>query len=1212
MFWKIFLFEIQNRLKRPAIYLYFAAALIFTVFSFSTGSLPVQEKEHINAPYLIALWCAGITMLMMLISSSIMGTPLYRDIENNTKDYYLTYPITKAGYFWGRFLGSFLCMVFIGTAILFGIYIGSQLGPAMGWKDAKQYGPNNLIYYLHPFFTIALPNLFFTSALFFGLVAITRNVKVIYSGGILLFLGYFLSIFFLDHTNNGTVITLADPFGLNGVRLQTGNSTSIQQNTSLLAVSGNFLLNRLIWSGAGLLVLIYTYVRFSFERFFSGARDKAAIDEVQTKADRSATQSADVSFTKPYNRKTLVNLTKIELTNIFRDNYFWIILLSGIAFLGFVLWLGNTYNGVPDFPRSVMLIDIFNEVFPFFIFFIIIFYTGETLHRDRTTRYAFINDSLPPPNWVLNGSKLITLLILGFGLSMIPMVVGVVIQIAKGYHQFNFPIYFTYVFILLLPRLLEMVIFSYVMHVTINNKFVAHGVGVFFWVAVFYLRTSGLFNYNLLLYSYTPWYGLSDMDGLGHMAVPVNWFNLYWLLFGGLLIIISALFYYRGVTSSFKERLQLVGERFDNKTRLFTAVLFVAFLAVGAYNYYNVSYLNKFLVQTESTDRGIVYEKTLKRYANLPLPKITSIKMFVDLYPDKQQQVVKAYLTIVNKTPRPIEKLLLDGDELTDYSIKNNGAAVPFITPLIYYRAFFSWFRPKNDTAAFRLYRFQKPLAPGDSTMLEINSLVTYKGFSNGLYGEKLLRNGSVFTGGLPGLGYDEDDEISSPYVRKKNGLPPKVEEEIAQNDPDGVSTLKAGKAFDLLSLDLTVSTSEGQTIVASGELIKQWQRNGRSYFHYVQNKRGMYIPIGALSAKYAVKYDSIQRGNKVGISIYYHPAHNANISRFIAAYKDGLSYYSSVYGPYPFKDIRLVESSIYAPRVGSLTTLDIYGENFAWNANLVDPNQTDYCYFTTVQQLAQQWWRFQVAPNNTVGSLDISEGLATYGALVMMERKYGKNNMKGILQDQLWTYLWIRHRMEEKEHPLIKADRSFEWTGKAAVAMYGLRDLIGEDSLNAALREFKSTYSFKSKPPFAGSNDLYGYLQKHTPDSVKYYLSDTWQKITLYDNKVTYFNAVATGKNNEYKVTLKVDVAKVYIDNKGNDVPAKQMNDYIDVGVFAADTRDKEGRSQVNPVYFKKYKLGYGQHTITVTVKGKPVRAGIDPFSKLIDRIPGDNMKDL
>jgi len=1211
MFWKIFLFEIQNRLRRPALYLYFLAAFVFTVGSFATGSLPVGEKEHINSPYLIAMWCAGITMLMMLVSSFIMGTPLYRDIEYNTKDYYLTYPITKPGYFWGRFTGSFLCMLLIATSILFGIFIGSKLGPAMGWRDAKQYGRDHLFYYLYPFFTIALPNLFFTSSLFFGLVAITRNVKVIYAGGILLFLGYFVSIFFFEHTNNATVINLADPFMLNGVRLATNDSSAIQQNTTVIAMTGTILLNRLMWSGIGLVILLYTYFNFSFEKFFSGKRDKAAID-TEAVIRKKFVPKANISFKGSYNRKTLANLTKIELLNIVRDNYFWIIVSAGVFFLGFVFWMGNNDNGVPEFPRTVMLMDIFNSVFPFFIFFIIIFYTGETLHRDRITRYAYINDSLPPPNWVLNGSKLITLLLLGLSFTVIPLVTGFVVQTAKGFHQYNFPAYLIYMFIITLPALLEMVVFSYMVHVLVNNKFLAHGIGVFLWVGVFFLRASGIFNYNLLLYSYTPWFGVSDMDGMGHMMTPVNWFNLYWLLFGGLLIIFSALFYYRGVIASFKERLQLVPERFDKKTKLITAVLLAGFLSVAAYNYYNVSFLNEYTLKSENNDRAIIYEKTLKRFASLPLPKITRVKMFANIYPDKQAQFVKAFITVVNKNDKVISQVLLDGDELSDYNIKIDGKSMPFTTPLIYQRAFFSWFRPANDTAAYRLYRFEKPLAPGDSALLEVNSQVTIKGFDNGLYGQHLLRNGTFFTGGLPELGYDDDDEINSPYVRKKAGLPPKEEEDIAQNDPEGINNLKAGKASDLFSFDLTISISGDQTMISSGELVKQWKQNGRNYFHFVQNQTGMYAPLAAVGAKYVVAKDTVQLAHPVSISIYYDAKHSWNVNRFMAAYKDGLHYFNSAYGPYPFKDIRLAETSPYGPRTGSFTTFDTYAEYFAWCARFDDPNETDYCYFNTAQQLAQQWWRFQVAPNNTVGSLDIAEGLAQYSALVMMEKKYGKDNMKWITMDQLWYYLFVRRRLDEPEHPLITSNNWFEWGGKAAVALYGLRDMIGEDSINAALREFKNAYAFKNKPPFAGSNNLYSYLQKHTPDSLQYFLTDTWQKITLYDNKLMDIKAVATGKNNEYKVTLKADVAKVYIDDKGNDVPALKMNDYITIGIFAADSKNKAGRTQVNPLYLKKYRLTYGQHTFSIMVNGKPVRAGIDPYAKLIDRSPNDNMKDF
>lgn len=1212
MFGKIILFEIQNRVRRPAIYLYFAAALIFTIGSFATGSLPVGEKEHINSPFLIAMWCAGISMMMMLVSSSIMGSAMYRDIEYNTKDYYLTYPITKAGYFWGRFLGSFFCMLFIASATIIGIYIGSKLGPAMGWKDPKQYGPNSLVYYLHPFLTIALPNLFFTSSLFFGLVAITRNVKVIYSGGILLFLGYFISIFFFNNTNNTTVINLADPFGLNGIRYLSNAANSVQKNTTLLPVEGTFLLNRIIWSGVGLTILIYTYLRFNFEKFFSGKRDKAAIDDVDSHVNRSIIPKRKAAFAGSYNQSTLINLVKLELRNIFRDNYFWIIISCGMIFLGFVFWMGRGEFGVPDYPRTVILFDIFNDVFPFFIFFIIIFYTGETLHRDRVTRYAFINDSLPPPNWVLNGSKLISLLILGAGLAFLPVVVALTVQTAKGFYQFNFPVYFTYLFIVILPSLLEMVLFSYVVHVVINNKFVAHAVGITFWVVVFFLRITGIFNYNLLLYASVPGFGISDMDGMGHMTGPVSWFNLYWLLFGGLLVILSALFYYRGVTSSFKERLQLLAERLDKKTRIFTCVLLLIFLPVMAYIYYNVSCVNDFLTKTERDDRAILYEKTLKKYQNLPLPKTTRIKMYADLYPERQQEFVKAFVTIVNKTTKPIPTMLLDAEGLTDYTIKIGGRAVRFTYPLLYPRGMFNWFRPKKDTAEFRLYRFLTPLAPGDSAILEINSSIVHKGFENGLYAANLLHNGIFFTGGLPGLGYDEDDELSSPYERKKNNLPPKEEKDIASDDPEGISALKAGKASDLLTFDLTVSTSPDQTVVAPGELTGQWQQNGRKYFHFVQDQPGLYPPIGILSAKYREMKDSLQLDRNIGISIYYHSAHNANIKRFVAAYKDGLRYFSSLYGPYPFKNISLAETSIYGPRDASMTTLDTYAEYNAWNAHFSDPNQFDYCYFNTARALAQQWWRFQVAPNNTTGSLVIPEGLANYSALVMAEKKYGKENIKGILQDQLWFYLFIRRRMEEKEHPLIMADKWFEWSGKASIALYGLRDLIGEDSLNVALREFKTAYAFKNSPPFAGANDLYRFLQKHVPDSLQYYLTDTWQKITLYENKITEVSAQATGKKNEYKVTLHVDVGKVWIDDKGNDIPAKNMDDYIDIGVFAANSNNKEGRSVTNELYLRKYKLTMGSHVITMIVQGKPVRAGIDPYAKLIDRQPNDNMKDF
>jgi len=92
----------------------------------------------------------------------------------------------------------------------------------------------------------------------------------------------------------------------------------------------------------------------------------------------------------------------------------------------------------------------------------------------------------------------------------------------------------------------------------------------------------------------------------------------------------------------------------------------------------------------------------------------------------------------------------------------------------------------------------------------------------------------------------------------------------------------------------------------------------------------------------------------------------------------------------------------------------------------------------------------------------------------------------------------------------------------------------------------------------------------------------------------------------------MKVDIEKAWINDKGDDIPAKNMDDYIDIGAFAADSKNVTGRSVVNQLYLHKYKLTAGMHTITFSVTGKPQKVGVDPYNKLIDRQPNDNMKDL
>ncbi len=1023
-------------------------------------------------------------------------------------------------------------------------------------------------------------------------------------------LGYLFANFLIHSSGSKNVIYLADPFVINAVTYERGMQTVAGKNTGLLSIQGLLLWNRILWAGLGAIILLYTYMRFSFERFFSGKRDK----KINTKpAVKFNLPVFGVSYKKGYTLRTLLTLTKIEILNIVRDTYFWLIIGGGTLFLGMMFWhLWGRY-WVPDLPRTSMFLRAFDTNFLIFIFCIIMFYAGETIHRERTTRYAFINDALPPAEHIFNFAKFFSLLAVALFLTTAPMLVGVAVQLLKGFHQFNINLYLTALYLIILPKCFEMVMFAFCLHICINNKFTALGIGITLWVLFTLADQSGWMDYHLLLYSHSPNFGLSDLDGVGHMLGPVSWFSFYWLLFGGLLFLAGYLFYVRGTISSVKERLQLARERFTCKARVTAAALSLGFITTAGYNYYNVSYLNSYYTRNERIERAAITEKTLKHFEDMPVPSLAGIKLNVDIYPEQQRALFHSFVTLINKNKVPVTEMLLDGDNVTNYTLVYNGSSPAYTNPLIYKRGKFNFLKPAADSSDYRLYTLPKPLAPGDTAMVEINSIKEYKAFDNYIYGTDILHNGTFIGPGLPGLGYDDDEELNDPDDRAKYGLPKKEDDFADDKDTSGVNSLLNGSQAGLVHFDVTISTSADQVAIAPGDLQKQWQQGGRNYFEYVSNSQGIYSGIGILSARYESLKDSvhIENGQNIGVELYYQPTNNANLQRFVSAYKNSLAYYTHAWGPYPFKAIKLAEASQFNNDVNSMAGVHIFSENFGWNANFTEPYQWDYCYYSAAMQLARQWWLTQVAPNHTKGSRVIVNGLSKYAALLMMKKKYGENNIKSIVSGELNDYLWGRGRNVANQNPVLYANKWNEWDNKAGLVLYGLQCLVGEDSINAALREFYNAYAFKKEPPYAGSRELYSFIKKHVPDSLQYFVTDSWEKISFYDNKIISATVKPLDKN-QYKVSIKVSVAKSYEDASGNETPAAQVNDYIDIGVFAVDSQTKDGYMQTNPLYLKSYKLTAGEHDLEIIVTGKPVSAGIDPLLKLIDKNNGDNMKTL
>ena len=1208
MFWQIFTFEIRYRLGRPATWAYFFIFFLIGFLAVATGWSPASEKVMHNAPWTMASENIVISLFMMMVCSAVMGVPLARDIEHNTGNYLYALPITKGGYFWGRFWGSFVFVLLIGTGYNFGAITGSLVGPFFDWVPAERIGDYGIWNYFYPYFTFAVGNLFLSSTIFFALVSFTRNVRVVYSASIVLLIAYFLGNFLVQDIENHKLIKILDPFMVNTFSLETRFMTPFEKNNALVPFSHFYAWNRLIWIGLSVVVILAAYSRFSFEKFLKATAPKSKGVEKQEAAPAALPARVEQVFGARYNWPVLRELTKVEFFNIVRDNYFKAILLGGLIMLVLDTWIGNTNYGVGYQPLTIFLMDYKGYDYNLFVFIILLFYTGEAMHRDRATRFCNIGDALPVSNAILYLSKLLSLAGIALILVSIPLVVGVIIQTIKGFTQYELGIYATELYLLTFPGFLQMILLSFAIHIVVNSKFAAHGVALLIWVGLFLLRSFAEMDYNLLFYFFTPDYAWSDMNGLGHFVAPLFWFNFYWLAFGLLLASVAYLFFQRGVSGGWKERWRVARSRFRGLPVTAILVSAICWLCSGAFIYYNVSYLNNYYSASEQRQNKVLYEKTLKKYESLAQPKITSLNVKADIYTEERRMELNVLAGIRNKSGEPIPELhLLDTDD-RDYTVKLNGKPLDYSTPLTVPYSKFSFFRKGEKAYPYRIYKLDEAIQPGDSALLEFRITKRNRGFLNNGFSREVVYNGTFYSNLLPSFGYSQEEELESDEYRKKYGLKEKIDDLPPQDDEQGRRTLLFNDDADLVHFEATLSTSPDQTAIAPGYLQKSWEENGRRYFHYVQDTP-IQLAAAVVSARYETLKDEVMipDSQRIAIEIFYDKKHAFNLDRFKAAYADGLRYFSEVYGPFQFRQMRLMEFPRYASFAQSFANTVPYSEDFGWVADFSDPDDFDYAYFVTAHELAHQWWGHQVTPNKTRGSNLIAESLAEYTALILSEKKYGEDNMKRFLKDELDKYLRGRANEAKKENTFINCNREYQWYYKGSLILYGLRDLIGDETLNKALRAFREEFALREEPPFPGSNDLFAYLEKATPDSVKYYLNDTWKKITLYENRLESAKAKEAG-NGLYDVTLRFASRKMYADSTGKETPAP-MDDYIDIGIFAEETRDKVGRKQINPVYLQKHKLKPGDHTVTIRVSGKPVKAGIDPYNKLIDRIPDDNV---
>ena len=95
---------------------------------------------------------------------------------------------------------------------------------------------------------------------------------------------------------------------------------------------------------------------------------------------------------------------------------------------------------------------------------------------------------------------------------------------------------------------------------------------------------------------------------------------------------------------------------------------------------------------------------------------------------------------------------------------------------------------------------------------------------------------------------------------------------------------------------------------------------------------------------------------------------------------------------------------------------------------------------------------------------------------------------------------------------------------------------------------------------------------------------------------------------NGKYEVTIDISTKKLKADENGKNTEVA-LNDYIEIGAYA---KPAEKKKYGKLLYRQKVKVNKAQNTFTFIVDEKPHKAGVDPFSLLVDLSPEDNMKEF
>ena len=1187
---EIFRFEFAYQIRRPWPWLAFVILVGFAFQNTRVGIVPATLPQDfvLNSPFIIAAVTVFSCLIWLLVASAMAGEAAARDVQTGMHPLTYTLPVSKVEYLGGRFLAAFV----LNALVLLGVQVGSLLAAHAPGIDPEIIGPFRPAAYLAAYGFISLPNAFIVAAVQFAFALLSGRAMASYFASVLLlFLAAPVSLILTFAFGQPTLGKMVDPIGIMGImNAMMLEWTIVEKNVRMFRLEGAVLWNRLLWLGIALGTLGLIHLRFRFAH-------RTATDLWSRITQRftgktpvlNVAPAARIAVSVPQVRQSFGFATHARQTLAIAWSSFGMIakslpglflLVAFPLFLVLVLVEESEHWGVPLLPRTgyILAKHITAPLTQFadyrvIVPLLIVYFAGELVWRERDAGISENIDATSVPEWVLFLGKFLGLSLMLTMLMASLTVAGMLAQVILGYHTFQLGLYLQILFGLQLPEYLLFAVLAFLVQTGVNQKHVGMLVAVFVYFCLIFASFLGI-EHNLLIFGSGPEWSYTDMRGFGRSLGPWAWFKLYWAAGALLLAVVARLLWVRGREWGLGARLRIAWRRFTRATAGVAVLAVGLILTLGGFIFYNTNVLNEYRTKAESVERQAEYERRYGQFEGIPQPEPTGTKLHIEIHPDRGATTMRGTYRLVNHHAVPIDSVHLAPASGVKTHVTLDRPATRVL---------------RDDMLRHSIYALEEPLQSGDSLTLSFAVRYEPRGFRNSGAGGAVVRNGTHFTSGLlPAIGYQPGRELISAEDRRKHCLPRQVTFPTP-DDVDPALAAGAGAVFEAV-----VGTDVDQVAVAPGVLHRTWTEGGRRYFHY-----GSDVPIGGQmvfsSADYTVHQE---RWKDVVISVFLHPSHTKNLDRLLRSARASLDYYTTEFGPYPHRFLQFIEQP------GNFMGMGVDGSGVVTGGEgffLLNPRERglDVVFEVVAHEVAHLWWGGQLKYAPAEGAIVLSEGLAWYSAMQVVEEARGREQLRQFMRKMREPNPWppIRTGL-----PLLRAMDPYAGYRKGPFAMYALSQYMGEDRVNGAL----SSLLRKKAGSLATTLDLYRELQAVTPDSLKSLLHDLFEVNTFWTFDTDKATAVQIA-DGRWQVTFEVEARKVVADSAGVETELP-MNKSVEIGIFAPAA---PGEILGKPLYLQKHRIRSGTQTIKVMVSDRPARGGIDPHN-LLDWEEGDNIEGI